>query len=69
MLSKKHSPHRNLIDLADPVQIRTLTKRLGISSGELRRIIAKSGNSIAAITKEVEIERSTTPRSSENSNS
>lgn len=57
MLSEKHPPDRNLIDLGDPRQIRTLTKRLGISNADLRRIIEKSGNAIAAITKEVELER------------
>jgi hypothetical protein len=57
MLSTKRQPVRNLIDLADAKQVRTLTKRLGISEENLRRIIEKSGNSIAAIVKEVELER------------
>jgi Protein of unknown function (DUF3606) len=57
MLSKKHQPIRNLIDLADAKQVRTLTKRLKISEDELRQIVEKVGNSIAAITKEVELQR------------
>jgi Protein of unknown function (DUF3606) len=57
MLSKKHHPIRNLIDLADAKQVRTLTKRLKISSDELRQIVEKFGNSLSAITKEVELRR------------
>ena len=59
MLSKKHQPIRNLIDLADAKQVRTLTKRLKISEDELRQIVERFGNSIAAITKEVELQRAT----------
>lgn len=57
MLCTKHPPVRNLIDLADPRQVRTLQRRLGISKSDLRRIVEKAGNSIAAITKEVEQEK------------
>jgi hypothetical protein len=57
MLSAKRQPVRNLIDLANAQQVRTLTKRLGISEDDLRRIIERSGNSIAAISKEVDLER------------
>ena len=67
MRSAKHKPLRNLIDLADSKQVRTLTKRLGISEDDLRRIIEKSGNSIAAITKEVELERTAARSNSDNS--
>jgi hypothetical protein len=59
MLRTKHPPVRNLIDLADPRQVRTLKRRLGISRTDLRRIVEKAGNSITAITKEVELERMT----------
>ena len=59
MLSAKYQPARNLIDLADTKQVRTLTKRLKISEDELRQIVEKSGNSIAAVTKEVELQRAT----------
>jgi AraC-like DNA-binding protein len=57
MLCTKHPPIRNLIDLADPSQVRTLTRRLGISRSDLRRIVEKTGNSITAVTKEVELEK------------
>ena len=57
MLCKKHPPIRNLINLSDPRQVRTLKKRLGVSGAELARVVEKAGNSIAAITKEVELEK------------
>lgn len=57
MLCEKHPPIRNLIDLSDPRQVRTLKRRLGVSGADLRRIIEKAGTSIAAITKEVELEK------------
>jgi uncharacterized protein DUF3606 len=45
---------RNKIDLADPSQIRILRRRLAISADDLQRVVAKVGNSIAAICKEIE---------------
>lgn len=57
MLCKKHPPMRNLINLSNPRQVRTLKKRLGVSGAELARVVEKAGNSIAAITKEVELEK------------
>jgi hypothetical protein len=48
---------RNKIDVADASQIRILKKRLGVSSDDLHRIVAKVGNSIAAVTKEIESQR------------
>ena len=57
MLCTKRPPIRNLIDLSDPRQVRTLKRRLGVSGADLRRIIEKTGNSIAAVTKEVELEK------------
>jgi hypothetical protein len=45
---------RNKIDVADASQIRIPKRRLGISSDDLHRIVAKVGNSIAAVTKEIE---------------
>jgi hypothetical protein len=47
-------PIRNKIDLADPSQIRILRRRLGISADDLQRVVAKVGNSIAAVCKEIE---------------
>jgi hypothetical protein len=48
---------RNKIDVADASQIRILKRRLGISSDDLHRVVAKVGNSIAAVTKEIESQK------------
>ena len=45
---------RNKIDLADTSQIRCLKKRLGVSTEDLQRVVAKVGNSIAAVSKELQ---------------
>jgi hypothetical protein len=49
---------RNKIDVADASQIRVLKRRLGVSSDDLHRVVAKVGNSIAAVTKEIELQKS-----------
>jgi hypothetical protein len=49
----KPQPVRNKIDLADPGQIRSLKRRLGISADDLQRVVGKVGNSIAAVSKEL----------------
>jgi hypothetical protein len=67
MPSAKYRPLRNQIDLGDAKQIRVFTKRLKISEVDLRRIAEKAGNSIAAITKEVDIERLSAVSSEDNS--
>lgn len=51
----KAAATRNKIDLADPRQVRLLKKRLGISVDDLHRLVAKVGNSIAAVSKEAEL--------------
>ena len=56
MLCAKRPLNRNSINLSDPTQVRTLKRRLGISGKDLRRIVEKAGTSIAAITKEVDLE-------------
>jgi hypothetical protein len=48
---------RNKIDVADASQVRILKKRLGVSSDDLHRVVAKVGNSIAAVTKEIECQK------------
>jgi hypothetical protein len=53
----KHPPIRNKIDLTDPAQVRVWTRRLRVSVGELRAVAGKVGNSVAAVTKEIELER------------
>ena len=46
---------RNRIDLDDAGQTRSLRRRLGISDDDLHRLVAKVGNSISAVAKEVEL--------------
>jgi hypothetical protein len=43
---------RNALDLRDKVQVRVLRRRLKLSAPELGTIVRKTGNSLAAITKE-----------------
>ena len=57
MRCAKHPPIRNKIDLSDPGQVRAWKRRLGLSTSDLQRIVEKVGNSISAVTKEVELER------------
>ncbi len=57
MRIRKPRPVRNKIDLADPKQVRLVRKRLGLSYSDLLRIVGKMGNSLASISKEVELER------------
>jgi predicted RNA-binding protein YlqC (UPF0109 family) len=54
MRHAKPPPVRNKIDLADPCQIRSLKKRLGVSADDLQRVVGKVGNSIAAVSKELQ---------------
>ena len=48
---------RNRIDLKDAGQTRCVRRRLGISDDDLHRLVAKVGNSISAVAKEVELAR------------
>ncbi|MBV8399837.1 MAG: DUF3606 domain-containing protein [Acetobacteraceae bacterium] len=57
MRIRKPRPIRTTLDLADEAQVRSVRKRLSISNDDLARIVAKTGNSIAAISKEVQLER------------
>jgi hypothetical protein len=57
MRHAKPQPVRNKIDLADPSQIRILRRRLCISADDLQRVVAKVGNSIAAVCKEIESQK------------
>jgi Protein of unknown function (DUF3606) len=53
----KPPPIRNKIDLSNANEMRVLRKRLGVSDDDLRRIVAKVGNSIVTVSKEVELEK------------
>jgi hypothetical protein len=57
MRGAKHPPIRNKIDLSDPDHIRAWKRRLGLSTNDLQRIVEKVGNSISAVTKEIELEK------------
>jgi hypothetical protein len=64
MRRAKPQPIRNKIDLADPAQIRAWTRRLSITADDLRRVAAKVGNSIAAVSKEIELRNAAAPKPS-----
>jgi hypothetical protein len=53
----KPPPIRNKIDLSNADEMRVLKKRIGVSDDDLRRIVAKVGNSIVTVSKEVELEK------------
>ena len=53
----RRPPIRNKIDPADPAQIRAWTRRLGVPADALQAVVDRMGNSIAAVTKEVELQR------------
>ena len=57
MRTRNPRPVRTTLDLGDEAQVRLLRKRLSISNDDLVRIVAKIGNSIAAISKEARLER------------
>ena len=57
MQRTKHPPIRNKIDFADPSQVRALSRRLRVRADELKAIVDKVGNSVAAVAKEVELRR------------
>ncbi|MGC2809269.1 MAG: DUF3606 domain-containing protein [Bradyrhizobium sp.] len=53
----KRPPVRNKINLQDPAQVRVWTRRLGVTADVLKTAVDKAGNSIAAVTKEVEMQQ------------
>ena len=55
MNRRKPNFFRNALDLRDKVQVRILRKRLRLSNDQFSNVIRKSGNSIAAITKEAAV--------------
>jgi hypothetical protein len=57
MRCAKHPAIRNKIDFSDPGQLRAWKRRLGLSTSDLERIVEKVGNSISAVTKEINLER------------
>lgn len=57
MNERKPTYSRNSLDLRDKVQVKVLRKRLKLSDKQFASVIRKSGNSIAAITKEASVTR------------
>src|SRR5260370_36449015 len=57
----KHQPLRNKINLADPAQVRAWARRLGVSADGLKAVVEKVGNSIAAATQGIELQRGEVP--------
>ena len=53
----KHPPVRNKINLKDPAQLRVWTRRLGVTADALKAAVDKAGDSITAVTKEVEMQQ------------
>ena len=53
----RHPTLRNKIKLADPVQVHAWTRRLDVSMDALKAVVDKVGNSVAAVTKEVDSQR------------
>jgi hypothetical protein len=57
MRRPKIQPIRNKLDLTDRVQVRVVTKRLGVSQSELTDLVGRIGNSMAALAKEVHLQK------------
>ncbi|MBH5397518.1 DUF3606 domain-containing protein [Bradyrhizobium sp. CNPSo 4010] len=55
--SRPPRPIRTTLDLANARQVKSVRRRFRISESDLVRIVDKIGNSLAAIEKEVEIEK------------
>ena len=52
-LTKRDQPDRSKINLNEAHEVRYWTKHLKISTEELERVVAKVGNSAAAVRKEL----------------
>jgi hypothetical protein len=61
MRRAKPAPARNKIDLDDPQQIRIWVRRLGITTDDLQRAVRKVGNSIASVSKEIDLRKAAPP--------
>lgn len=59
MRQQKVRPIRTTVNLADAKQVRAIKRRFRVSEEELTQIVSKIGNSIAAIGKEVALQRAT----------
>ena len=57
MRRKIRTAIRNRLDLADPTQVRVVSRRLRLSETELTKLVDRVGNSIAALGKEAALRR------------
>ena len=57
MRRAKPHPIRNKLDVTDRTQVRLVRKRLKLSDTELTEIVGRTGNSLAAISKEAALQR------------
>jgi hypothetical protein len=57
MRRQKRPQLRKKLDLADRAQVHVVRRRLRLSEPELTAIVGRIGNSIAAISKEVALQR------------
>ena len=48
---------RNKIDLSNPAHVRAWTRRLKLSRSELQVMIDKVGDSVSAVMKEIELQK------------
>jgi hypothetical protein len=53
-LTKKATPDRSKIDVADPQQVKYWTRSLGVSMDDLLSAVAIVGNAAAAVRKELQ---------------
>jgi hypothetical protein len=53
----KRPPIRNKINTTDPAQLRAWTRRLRVPADDLKAIVERVGNSVAAVSKEVDLQR------------
>jgi hypothetical protein len=53
LLIKRRPPIRNRIELEGPTDLRCWTRALDVPPADLKAIIAKVGNSVAAVRKEI----------------
>jgi hypothetical protein len=53
----KHPPVRNKINLTDAIQVRAWTRRLDITADALRAVVSKIGDSVATVSKEIDLQR------------
>ena len=60
MLPQNCELFRNRPDLTDRVQVRVVKRRLRVSEADLEAAIDKVGNSIASISKELDLRRTKT---------